>query len=203
MPNLGENKMWYRDSLVIQEIDYIYIHSTDMEKDTVENVVTGYVFTDLRKSGYYYFSSFTDTARLLDSYRHHDRIEKDYEIWKFDESREVFPETGNAVQLKDTLIEGKTYKRFQANRSKDARLPEWKRFDVVYLDCSIKTIFELFPAFSKQCGCPVVMHDSHSSNSKKTSISRYQLEFITDTLTPYQHKIFDQWSKYAKDHPIP
>src|SRR5687768_10516657 len=67
--NDRDRKIWFMDSLIIGEGSHVDIIRNEFGKETYHTYVGEYTFIDLRTKSFYEYQTFSDTARIVDSYR--------------------------------------------------------------------------------------------------------------------------------------
>ena len=98
-----ERKLWYKDSLVIQELTGINLEENQQGKFTRQAVINGYLFIDLRSKSFYEYRSFSDTAKLQKKYTQPDSVAIEGG-WNFYYAKNFVADTYSP--LSDTIIEG-------------------------------------------------------------------------------------------------
>ena len=193
---LGDNAIYFRDSLIIQGARESNIINDGLGGRSISTYFYQYTFVDLKTRSFYDYSSFSDTAKLLRKYWQPDSLQG--VVWNF-YYNPYFEVVDNNYPLSDTTINKKKYKRFTWQQIYPDKKDTLVR--IVYADCSKKTMFQYFKNFSEKIGCPVIRIDQMGLIPRKY-LMKYEIKFDADTLTPYQHKVFDAWEKYAKEHPV-
>ena len=203
-----DDTIMYRDSCVILPI---FVKKTE-EFNGVETKfdihVSYYIFIDLRTESFYdYAPYFSDTASLLKSYKESE-LPFGKPLW-FMVKKDEFTRFFDKQKLADTIIDKKKYKRFTYDtiykRSDNEK--EHMRY-TAYLNCSEKMMFNYCNEFSKQQGCPATrveqtfLSDFKPLKIKAMTTSKSEINYIADTLTLQENKVFDAWEKYAKEHPV-
>jgi hypothetical protein len=190
MPDL---RIWHRGNFVIQEIKIIKTSTVD-GNFKYETPLLYYLVMDRDKKMFYHYSSFSDTARLLDQYKLEDTSEmKAAGGWPF--YKEINVEViGPKKDLKDTVINDVLYKRvYFSIKNGDFISPS-----VYYLRCDKKgSLFRFDKKLSEEFGCPIVRIDHLPTAEKPAPISS-ELVFVRNKLTNEERRIFDAWEKKAK-----
>ena len=198
-PYNKDRKLWYKDSLIIAELFRIDIEEDNNGHETWKAVIYGYTFIDLRTKSFYDYTTFSDTARIVDKYTQPDtgRVKGG---WNFFDNRPViYPE--NLETLPDTVIENISYKRVKSSRVFKTGQVDENVFQVGYFRYDKKnSFFFLDKPLSKQIGYPMVRVD-HLTPSRQTWIMT-EIEFLPDQLTKEEIKVFDAWQKNAKNNPV-
>ena len=114
----------------------------------------------------------------------------------------IHPES-SATVLTDTIMDGIKYKRIRTYATYLKNSKTDTSFLIYYANCNAThSMFQFDISLSKKFanGCPIQMQDYYwTSSSNKL---RLKYDFTRDTLTPYEHKVFDAWEKYVIEHPI-
>lgn len=195
-PALTTNsKIWYKDSLVIEEVRSVQIVE-DAKNSTQTTIIENYRFNDLRSRMTYEYKKFSDTASLIRKYSLDDSI-KIYGGWNFKFKRKLEYQ-GTPEFLSDTTIDQVNYKRIKLTMTMGDHL----LFIVCYQRCDKKgTIFDHDPDLSKITGCPTVKVFIFSPEKKDIPNSS-ETNFLTDTLTNEELKVFAAWERNAKLNPV-
>lgn len=194
---IPDMKIWHRGSLVIEEIKTIKT-SMDDGNFKYETPIAYYLLMDRDTKQFYHFSSFSDTARLLDQYKLADTSElKGSGGWAFykDINIEI---VGPRTYLRDTIIDGIFYKRIHFNvKEGDFISPT-----VYYLRCDKKgSLFKFNKSLSKEFGCPIVRVD-YLKTTENLTPSSSELVFVRNSLSKEENKVFDVWEKNIKEYPV-
>ena len=163
-----------------------------------ETPVAYYLFIDRTSKAFYNYSSFSDTATILDRYSQGDTAEiKGLGGWSFYKSHNL-DIVGSPQQLSDTLVKGITYRRLGLNLK-----AQFGQSTVIgYLRCDKKgTMFQFDKDFGEKVGCPLVRIDYFPFPNAPTGTSD-ELLFIRDSLTKEELKVFDAWKKNMNKYPI-
>lgn len=189
--------IWYKDSLAIEEIIVTKINTDTNHKTTIDCEVMHYVFIDLKTGFFYQYAHFSDTAKLMSSYRSLKDAKSPQWLWDFRYNKRAKPIKPLQV-LPDTVIAGIVYQRQKWIND----IGKGPYATIKYLRCDLKG---LLITLQKEVGddspCPVVI--SHNQNKKGTRPENgAHLEFISDKLSEEELSVFDAWEKYAKQHPV-
>lgn len=187
-----DHKIWYKDSMVIEEISGIYIKTDTAGQEWRKVEVLHYTFIDLRSRSFYDYITFSDTARIIKQYTQPDSlgvpggsffyVPRDLTIT---EPVQVFT---------DTVIENIIYKRIKFSNG--------NRSSIGYLQCDRKgTLFQFYKLYGEKVGCPMVRIDDLSTPESPISTSS-QVDFVIDHLTQEELKVFSAWERNAKRNPI-
>jgi len=198
-------KMWYWDRYVIQRIMLIRIFdSADVHTWRTEE--SFYTFLDLKTRNYFRYSSFSDTARMIQCcYTTTDSLGIEYG-WNFF-YKPVIAKKPEITFLTDTVLNGITYKRAMSFRNKT--LPDKKIIvepnQMYYFHTTRKAlVFTLNHSLTELTGYPVTridLFDSFKSDHAKFRWIR-QIQFEADSLTAGEKKVFKKWIENAKQDPV-
>lgn len=201
VPTYGKDqKIWYKDSMVIEEIKYLYIRQVNNDQEERKEVVDHYTFIQLPTRSFYNYATLTDTAKILKKYTQPDS-EAVFSGWNF--YRYWDTQISEPLQnLPDTTINKIIYKRVKMINTINSEKGKWRHIKIGYFRCDKRgTIFQYDKRLSEKIGCPMVMyHDLPDPHNKYSSL--YQIEFVTDTLTPEELKVFAAWERNAKRNPV-
>lgn len=193
---IPDMKVWYKDSMVIEEIKAVHIHTID-SVTTIDTPVAYYVFIDLPTRAFYHYSSFSDTATLIESYVQDDSLQiRGIGGWPFYRTIDLNI-VGKPAPMKDTIMEGVRFNRMkftQRNSGAPAEL-------VGYFRCDRKgTFFQFHQNVGRQIGCPMVRTDflPHSGNYFPASS---EIIFVHDKLSHQEQKVFEAWKRNARTKP--
>jgi hypothetical protein len=197
-PMFRDNTMWYKDSLVIQEIDHIYQYTDENKIVTWKVVVERYKFLDLRTREIFEYHTFSDTAKLIKKCAYNDSncIKECWKFWTdYDNMK-----NGNLTQLSDTLINKVQYKRVITVQNIETEKGLLEFTKVAYLQCDIKNpIITFNPVFSKKTGCALVRIDEINQPKIYTD-TRTELEYFQRKFTIEEERVFASWERNAKEY---
>ena len=195
-----DTKIWYKDSMVIEQIPGLYMNTDTNGIETRWVKTEYYTFIDLRTKSFYDYSSFSDTAGLIKKYIQADSTPVSGG-WNFYAQRD-WPGQLTPVSLSDTLIDNIVYKRIQVIKEPDSTQQN-KKIWIGYLNCDRKnTLFMFDKSLSKTTGCPIVRFDEQPLPEFVFRPVSAQIEFISDTLSNDELKVFNAWEKNAKNNPV-
>lgn len=211
LENYGlDQKVWYRDSLVIERILGLYIEEDMDGREKRYTKTLYYTFIDLRTLSFYDYTSFSDTAKIIKKFTQSDTALVPGG-WNFYLPIDKIPPVQPPELLADTILEGVTYKRVKIvcdsttfYDDSSGKLVERKvpQVEVLYMRCDKKgTLFQLRKPLSEKLGCPIVRQDILPSLYVARPLSS-QIHFLSETLTPEEIKVFDAWEKNAKMNPV-
>ena len=201
-PQMNDRYVWYKDSIVLQDL---FIHSSvqyENEPSIDSFVKMGYLYHDLRNGWCYKYKTFSDTATLIEKFISNDTAYI-YGSWDFLKTQKSIVKTENIKQITDTTINSVLYKRYRSVGV--GILDNKEKIDYIhisYVRCDKKQKFFLLDKkFSDSIGCNLVMHENIYPNSRIPS-GILQIDFVRDSLTQQELKVFAAWEKYAKEHPL-
>jgi len=188
--------IWYKNNFVIEEIKTIKTSDSD-GVITLETPIAYYLFIDRDTKAFYNYSSFSDTARILDKYTQADTAEiKGLGGWSF--YREHKLNVDSLKFLSDTTLDNIVYRRVQILLNVNDIL----RPTLIYLRCDKKgTVFLFDKNLSEKLDCPIVRID-YLPTSKNPSPVSSEIVFIKDSLTKEEQRVFEAWEKNMKKYPV-
>lgn len=189
-------RIWRKDSLVIEQVRYIKIDG-DSKGDTTTFPVLLYRYTDLRTATRYEFKSFSDTATLIRKFKHHDTI-RIYGGWGLYKKKRDLVGDGRIEYRPDTTINGRQYRHAMIFRRRDSINYV---YDMWILPYKKVTRFSLDYGTYVKTGQPVVGYHIYPQGNRGLK-AVYEIEFIADTLSEVDEKVFATWEKYAREHPV-
>lgn len=194
MPDM---RIWFKGNLVVEEITTI----RDIDSNGVfrrEKPVAYYLIIDRRSKSFYNYSSFSDTARILDKYTQADTAEiRGLGGWSFYKDHNMSIVDSPQI-LPDTIINSIIYNKYQVFLKVSNNL----RPVVIYLRCDKKgTIFLFDKKLSEKLGCPIVRIDYLPTPQNPNPVSS-EIVFLRDSLNQEELKVFDVWEKNIKKFPV-
>ena len=194
-------RIWYKDSLAIEEIKGVTIQQEANGKETRSVAVMHFTFIDIPSRSLYEYTSFSDTARLLRKYTQPDSVIVPGG-WTFYAPAKEYPGYDLPETMSDTSINGVLYRRMRIKYTNPSLPWQAKQIYVAYFRCDKKDqmIFSLVKDFGEKLGCPCTRLDEMVP-SDVISLSQ-QIEFVADKLTAEEIKVFDTWEKNAKNNPV-
>ncbi len=197
-PIFPDLKIWYKDSLVIEQIKLVNINTDTTQLTTITHPIDGYVFIDLKSKSFYHYKTFSDTALIINKYTQPDSLPiQGNGGWNFYNSRDL-KLIGNPETLSDTVINNLTYKRVKLF----TKIEEDIVIQIGYLECDRKnSFFQLYTNLGKKLGCPIVRLDDLPSIQNPKAVS-VQIDFVSDKLTSNEMKVFNAWEKNARKNPV-
>lgn len=194
MPDVN---IWYKGNLAVEEIKTI--KDTDsLGVFTREILVAYYLFMDRGSKSFYNYSSFTDTATILDKYTQSDTaVLRGRGGWAFYKNHDMGI-VGSMQSLPDTTINSFVHKRYQVILKASGNL----RPSVFYLRCDKKgTVFQFDKVLSEKLGCPIIRIDFLPSPRNPTPVSS-EIVFLRDSLSKEELKVIRAWEKNLKKYPV-
>jgi hypothetical protein len=191
--------VWYKDSLVIEQVNRVNINTDEKNVKTVRNIPILFRYIDLRNRVLYDYRNFSDTAKIINKSILPDSTMNDYG-WAF-YSEKLHQIEGEPQSISDTVIESVRYKRIRFNFLHD--IPR-DGFLIGYFRCDDKGLmFSLEKAHSMKINCTMAKFvDYRYRNGYPTPYVSVEVQFLSDTLTANQLAIFDVWelnaSKFGK-----
>jgi hypothetical protein len=183
-------KVWYMDSLVIEEIAKTKTFTYETKPLTLSVTPLWYRLIDLQKRMWFDFATFTDTARMIKKGNLPDKYFADHG-WAFYSSKSL-EYGGTPEKLHDTMIEGIPYLEYKFT---DLRESMPNTYAIGYFRNDKKgNMFSLEKEFSNKMGYTMTKRFDYKDTSEYPYISM-QLEFISDTLSQNEIKIFSAWKK--------
>ena len=197
-------KVWYMDSLIVQEAGHVHINEDTNGVETWYSDVLYYTFIDLRTRSFYRYSSFSDTATMIKCcYTQADSVPVGggWDFYYHPAPKKVI----NTLPMPDTIINNKVYKRACSSvNPSEGSSSESEVRKIYYFDCSRKnSMFTIDYNISKLADhCPLVRIDylPYKGGSKYMNISF--IDFMADSLTGNEIKVFNAWKKNMKEKPV-
>lgn len=189
--------IWYNDNLYIEEIKTVETHRDTTGTITRITPIAYYLFMDRNSKSFYHYSTFNDTARIIDKYKLPDTaVMKGVGGWPFYRNMEL--ELVSPINpLADTVINKVIYGRAQFQIKTNGFLVT----AVSYQRCDRKgSVFQFDKNLGKKLGCPITRIDFLPSLENPMPISS-TIDFIKDNLTNDERKIFNSWEKNIKKYP--
>ena len=195
----GEHKVWYQDSIVIEESGRTDIRN-DSNGQRFISTVDHYIYIDLKTRSFYEYKTFSDTTKILKKYTQSDSININLG-WSFFKYHNVIPRENMKV-LADTIINNISYKRTESvHVVQDIRRGPVAQSIVAYMRCDKKnSIFHYDRALDEQIGCPVTRFEMRDKGAITSAV--FEMEFVRDILTPEELKVFAAWKRNAKLNPV-
>lgn len=199
--NEREPLIYYRDSLFVGEILINYTRSTNDKLDTTYIETNFYEFTDLKTNIQINFKTFTDTATPIKIVKLTTKADLTA-VWKFYGYGEPINPYSSATILTDTVMDGTNYKRVLTYKTYKNSNKTDTSFAIFYAHCkATHSMFQFDINLSKKFanGCPIQMADFYQTDNPMKLRLKY--DFTRNNLSTQEHKVFDAWEKYAKEHP--
>jgi hypothetical protein len=191
-------KVWYNKELFIEEIKTVETYRDTNGVTTRKTPIAYYLFMDRNSKSFYHYSSFSDTARILDKYILPDTaVMRGVGGWSFYRNWDL-EIAGSLKTLDDTVINKIAYRR--------VRLPIMSNGFLVTITAfqrcdRIGSVFQFDKNLGNKLGCPVTRVDYLPSSEDPTPISS-ELNFLRDSLSKEELKVFAAWEKNIKKYPI-
>lgn len=195
-------RIWFKDSTVIYEINKLYVNTDSDNKETWYYKTDRYTYLDLKTMIFYDYLNFSDTAKLVRSYM---LPTSKFVGWNFYTNHSLVPLTNILMPLSDTLIKHVDYKRLQGeNKYKNDSGEEITSIFTYYMRCDKKAaLFHIDKDFDDKINeCPAVRFDYLITGKNQNTISS-AFDYVADTLTIDEKKIFKQWGENAKQSKLP
>ena len=192
---LTDMNIWYNGNLVVEEIRTIK-ESRDSNGYKRETPIAYYLFIDRKTKNFYHYSSFSDTARILDKYTlPDDSVMRGLGGWPFYKDL-IIDSVRERQYLKDTVINGITYKRILFSVKEDGKIFPTVR----YLRCDkTGTLFSFNNSLRDKLGCPIVRIDYLPTTDNQRPNSS-EIVFVRDKLSNEELKVFEAWKKNEKKY---
>lgn len=176
----------YKGNQSIQEVPYLDI-KTDSTGITHTNVdVKYYLFIDPDLHEYFYYRNFSDTSKVVMHCKGGNPFEK-YGGWDLYSDKKF--DYDESQKLANTVISSNDYSRYRFRKIKNGKADDF----ILYTLCGKKEIPIIYlKPFSKEIGCPVVRLDTYYEGRL---VSITQLQYISDTLTSKEKRVFQAWQK--------
>jgi hypothetical protein len=196
--NDRDNFMWFKDSLVIQEVEHIYQNTDENNNVTWKIVVERYKFIDLRTKEIFEYRTFSDTAKVIKKCTQSDSscIKECWKFW----SEYDFMQIGKVSIMSDTMINGITYKRakrwiylISEKGETDESLYAYFRIDKPQGPIAFDN------PFSKKIGYPMVKFEVIYT-PQVYSNSLAEIEYLPRKLTKHEIDIFTSWERNSKKY---
>jgi hypothetical protein len=194
-PNMPDERKWYKDSLVIEEIYHIYKYTDAYGRFNWDIKVEHYKFIDLRTWDIYEYRNFSDTAKMIRKCPADDSS-CIRECWRFWDKYGFMRALGTITPLLDTTINGELFKRVR-------RFSETKTLGggiILNAFFSVSKKGKLFAfdyAYSRIIGYPLVKFEEINLSSPQLNVL-VELEYLPRTLTAQELKVFAAWERNAK-----
>jgi hypothetical protein len=196
-----DTKVWFKDSIAIVKTMGIHAPTVNGVEIKREVVLMHYTYIDLRKMLFYKYATFSDTAKIVQSYN---KVQADTVFWnvnwRFYEYHDILY-TEPLESLPDTIIEGRVFQRIKIINKNIKDTTDIKT-SIAYFDCERKgTMFQIDKTLSEKIGCPMVKYYILPSIKYAGAIAG-EIEFVTDKLTDAELKVFDAWEKNVEKYPV-
>jgi hypothetical protein len=198
MANSRDWNIWYKDSLVIQEVLHIYQNEDPKGEITFRVEVERYKFINLRTREIYEYKNFSDTAGIIKKCLPNDSSCIG-ECWKFWNNYDMFKGL-TVYRISDTLINGITYSRLKSSENIITEKGKLLFTRIAYLRCDIKwPLIRFSPGTSRDKRCAIVKFEE--LNQPKIYTDAYaEIEYLPRPLSQNELRIFLAWEKNAKNY---
>jgi len=172
--------IWYLGTKSIQEVPSID-SKTDSTRTSITVSVKYYLFIDSDLHTYIYFSTFSDTATII-NYSKETKLFNKYGGWDPYPAKSF--DYDSYVKITDTILNGISYNRHRFRKIIDGKKNDY----IIYTCCKNKNApIKYLRPVSEQIGCPVVRMEMYF-NHKLTGTTEFH--YLTDTLTDAEVKVF-------------
>jgi hypothetical protein len=196
-PNMADQRKWYKDSLIIEEIYHVYQYNSPQGKVTWDIKVENYKFIDLRTWAIYEYRNFSDTAKMIHKCPAGDS-NCIRQCWRFWDKHGFMRAYGTITPLPDTTINGERFKRVKRQVQTEVERGKTEQSYYAYFSIPKKgKPFAFDYPYSQIVGCPLVkfeiVYDSYPD------LNGYmEIEYLPRTLTAQELKVFAAWERNAK-----
>jgi hypothetical protein len=196
IPQFRDKTMWYKDSIVIQEVSHIYQNEDIYHNITWKVLVDRYKYIDMRTKSIYEYYSFSDTAKLIKRCAPNDTICIS-ECWVYRPKNDFMPNVPY-INLPDTVINSVNYKRIKAIQLLDTEKGKVEFAIIGYLRCDKKDgIFLFSKDFSRKIGCQLTRFEENYTPSVYPA-DNGEIDYLPRKLNDQELKVFAAWEKNAK-----
>lgn len=199
LPQTRTTQVWYKDSLVIQEVNKIEIDTDTSGTTRWRAYVLFYTLIDRKTLTVYNYKNFSDTAACFQKFNFVDSPDLFFG-WNFFSTNGIL--TTNREHLSDTVINGITYQRIAGSKFTG----EGNRFyqtRIGYISCDprFSRLLTFDNALTTEKNCPVMKIEMIDQEYRKRMMTEqeYQRFFLTEA----ELKVFNAWEKNLnrKDYP--
>lgn len=183
-------RILYLNNQSIQEVPQLNIIEDSLGKRNFTKILHfGYLNTD--ENVCFNYVNFSDTARVIQYYNNIDSIGNGGG-WNFYSNKKF--QYDNLSELNDTLIDNVNYKRIQLNKIVGVSPISFH----VFIRCDkSKVPVSFFKLLSTQIGCPIARVDTYKGGRIITSS---EIQYISDTLSKKQLRVFEKWESNVKNY---
>ena len=186
---LAPMKIWYKDSVAIEELVTIKSITDTFGKTEESFVPEAYRYINLKRHSWQLYITLSDTARIIESGALPDSVFVDggWTFYANNMRMESDPEL-----MPDSIIGETKYMRIKFFRL-NARIPD--SYVIGYLRCDKKeNLFSLEKTYSHSVNCAMTRYYEFKNGASRPFAST-ELEFLSDTLTEKELKVFAAWEK--------
>lgn len=190
--------VWYKNELFIEEIKTVETYRDTNGITTRKTPIAYYLFIDRNSKSFYHYSSFSDTARIIDKYMLPDTaVMRGLGGWPFYRNWDTNI-AGPLKTLTDTIINKVIYGRVQLPIISNGFLVTI----IAYQRCDrIGSVFQIDKNLGNKLGCPVTRVDYLPSSADPTPLSE-EISFLRDSLSKEELNVFKAWEKNIKKYPV-
>ncbi len=194
-----DQKMWYKDSMIIQEVYHLYQDENINRATKWRAIIDRYKFIDLRRRKVYEYYTFSDTSKLIKKCLPSDTVCQ-RETWVLWTERHGFMQRGTQVSMTDTILNGVLYRRVKSVLYDNTEKGRIEFSTIGYFRCDLKNALLMFDQpFSRKIGCPLVRFEE--VNNPPVYPDAYgELEYLTRKLTEKELKVFAAWEKRVDEY---
>ena len=189
----------YKDSCSIEQVTGIhFFRDTDKIYREWQDTLF-YRFVDLSKGCCYHYHNLSDTAKPFVKYSVNDTSSVSKIGWMYYKEIPQQYLVHHYYYIADTMMEQINYQRIvdTFSGSYEGKLYHFQHTG--YMRCDKKeVILEIDKPLNRKLGCPVVRIDMRTLNTMYGISTR--IEFLSDTLTTLERKIFAAWEKNAREN---
>jgi hypothetical protein len=198
LPQFRDRTSWYKDSFVIQEVNYIFQESDGHGNYNFTVTVDRYKFIDLRTRDIFEYKNFSDTARIIKKCAPGDSS-CIRECWRFWDNPDLMQQ-GTLKKISDTTLDGITYKRVENKQIVQTEKGELEFYQIGYFRSDLKNpLFKFNIPVSNRLGYPMVRYDAFFVPDAYP-LQYVELEYFPRKLTPEELKVFAAWERNAKNY---
>jgi hypothetical protein len=191
LPQTRTTQIWFKDSLVIQEVNKIEIDTDTAGITRWRAYVLFYTLTDLRTLTIYNYKTFSDTATFFQKFSYTDSPNL-FLGWNFFSTNAIL--TTNREYLSDTIINDIKYQRIAGSKFTDEE-NQFYQTRVGYISCDPRfsrlLTFDNVVTTEKKCPVTKIEMFDRRNHKRLMSEQEYQRFFLTEA----ELKVFNAWEK--------
>lgn len=191
-------RICYKDSIIIQpsfSIEFLDYNGYEKGKTNIDH----YSYIDLKTRAVYDYSSFSDTAKFIKKYILPDSVNLSggWSFWR--KGLSFFSDSSHS--LPDTIINQVSYQRVINKRVyADSIKGNTTYINLGYIRCDKKQmLFHIDRTYDDSHDCPIVRFEYMVTGYPWM---KYEIEFVKESLSKEEMKVFATWEKYAKNNPV-